>query len=74
MPKKLHEGGPVYPKQSINDAYKRTSSQDLADLSTGYSGARSRVQSRLGDNNARAVTKRDGVSGYPAASGKKVPK
>lgn len=73
MPKKLHEGGPVYPKQKIGDAYQRTSSEDLAELAVGFSGMRTRVQARLGDNNARKAMKRADVD-YPEASGKKVPK
>lgn len=70
MPKRLYEGGPaVYPKQKIADAEKRTDKGDLADLGIGFGYARTRVQSRLGDNNARKVA-RD----YPKPSGSKVPK
>lgn len=75
MPKKLHESGPVHPKQSISNATKNTSSSDLSDLASGYSGSRARVQSRLGDNNARnLVDKALGNKYYPKASGKKAPK
>lgn len=74
MPKRLYEGGPAYksevhPKQKIADAVKGTDKGDLADIGVGFSYARSRVQSRLGDNNARKIDSR-----YPKPSGSKVPK
>lgn len=70
MPKRLYEGGPaVHPKQKIADAQKGTDKGDLADLGVGFGYSRARVQSRLGDNNARKVT-----PGYPKPSGNKVPK
>lgn len=74
MPKRLFEGGPVYksdvhPKQKIADAIKGTDKGDLADLDIGFGYARSRVQARLGDNNARKID-----SKYPKPSGKQVPK
>ncbi len=77
MPKKLHERGPVYPKQNIEKALERTDPEDLAAFSGGYTGSRARVQSRLGDNNARKFMQKVDApleTSYPKPSGKKVPK
>lgn len=81
MPKRLYERGPsypsqdVHPKQKIEDAVKRTDAGDLADLGVGFDYSRSRVQARLGDNNARKLMKTAKTrNSYPAPSGQKVPK